>query len=44
VRSGAIAGDDGLLDTLLHMASWRRHGDEIEFPGAAKLRYHLMTN
>jgi len=39
-----IAGDDDLLDTLLHMTSWRRRGDVIEFSGAATLRYHLMTN
>jgi len=39
-----LAGDDDLLDMLLHMTSWRRHGDMIEFSGAAKLRYHLMTN
>lgn len=39
-----IAGDDDLLDMLLHMTSWRRRGDVIEFSGAATLRYHLMTN
>jgi hypothetical protein len=39
-----IAGDDDLLDTIMHMTKWRRSGDVIEFSGAATLRYHLMTN
>jgi META domain len=39
-----IAGDDDLLDTLLHMTNWKRRGDVVEFSGAATLRYHLMTN
>jgi heat shock protein HslJ len=39
-----IAGDDDLLDTLVHMTNWRRRGDSIEFSGPATLRFHLMTN
>jgi META domain-containing protein len=39
-----IAGDDDLLDTIMHMTKWRRSGDAVEFSGAATLRYHLMTN
>ena len=39
-----IAGDDDLLDALLHVSSWRRRGDVIGFSGTAKLRYHFMTN
>ena len=39
-----VAGDDDLLDVLVHMTSWRRRGDAIEFSGATTLRYRLMTN
>jgi META domain len=39
-----IAGDDDLLDMLLHMTNWRRRGDIVEFSGAASLRFRLMTN
>jgi len=39
-----IAGDDDLLDMLVHMTNWRRHGDTVEFSGPATLRFHLMTN
>jgi hypothetical protein len=39
-----IAGDDDLLDMLVHMTNWRRRGDTVEFSGPAKLRFHLMTN
>jgi heat shock protein HslJ len=39
-----IAGDDDLLDMLVHMTNWRRRGDVIELSGAATLRFHLMTN
>jgi len=39
-----IAGDDDLLDTIMHMTNWRRRGDSVEFSGATTLRYHLMTN
>ena len=39
-----IAGDDDLLDTIMHMTKWRRTGDSVEFSGATTLRYHLMTN
>jgi META domain len=39
-----IAGDDDLLDMLVHMTNWRRRGDVIEFSGTATLRYRLMTN
>jgi heat shock protein HslJ len=39
-----IAGDDDLLDMLVHMTNWRRRGDVIELSGAAVLRFRLMTN
>jgi hypothetical protein len=39
-----LAGDDDLLDMLVHMTNWRRRGDIVEFSGAATLRFHLMTN
>jgi hypothetical protein len=39
-----IAGDDDLLDMLLHMTNWRRRGDVIELSGATTLRFRLMTN
>jgi heat shock protein HslJ len=39
-----IAGDDDLLDMLVHMTNWRRRGDVIELSGATALRFHLMTN
>jgi heat shock protein HslJ len=39
-----VAGDDDLLDMLVHMTSWRRRGDTVEFSGPATLRFHLMTN
>lgn len=39
-----IAGDDDLLDMLVHMTNWRRRGDTVEFSGTATLRYRLMTN
>ena len=39
-----VASDDDLLDMLVHMTSWRRRGDAVEFTGAATLRYRLMTN
>jgi hypothetical protein len=39
-----IAGDDDLLDMLVHMTNWRRRGDVVEFSGPATLRFHLMTN
>ena len=39
-----IAGDDDLLDALVHMTNWRRRGDVIELSGATALRFHLMTN
>ena len=39
-----IAGDDDLLDMLVHMTNWRRRGDIVEFSGPATLRFHLMTN
>jgi hypothetical protein len=42
--AAGIAGDDDLLDTIMHMTKWRRSGDMVEFSGAAMLRYHLMTN
>jgi heat shock protein HslJ len=39
-----IAGDDDLLDVLVHMTNWRRRGDVIELSGATTLRFRLMTN
>src|SRR5580700_6283518 len=39
-----VAGDDDLLDMLVHMTNWRRRGDTVEFSGPATLRFHLMTN
>jgi heat shock protein HslJ len=39
-----VAGDDDLLDVLVHMTNWRRRGDTVEFSGPATLRFHLMTN
>jgi hypothetical protein len=33
-----------LLAALAQVTSWRRHGDVIEFIGATKLRFRLMTN
>src|SRR5580658_2517090 len=39
-----IAGDDDLLDMIVHMTKWRRRGDIVEFSGPATLRFHLMTN
>jgi heat shock protein HslJ len=39
-----IAGDDDLLDMLVHMTNWRRRGDTVEFSGPTTLRFHLMTN
>jgi heat shock protein HslJ len=39
-----IAGDDELLDMIVHMTKWRRSGDIVEFSGSATLRFHLMTN
>ena len=42
--SDRIAGDDDLLDMLVHMTNWRRRGDVIELSGATALRFHLLTN
>jgi heat shock protein HslJ len=39
-----IAGDDDLVDVLVHMTNWRRRGDVIELSGATTLRFRLMTN
>ena len=39
-----IAGDDDLLDMLVHMTNWRRRGDVIELSGATALRFRLLTN
>jgi hypothetical protein len=40
-----IAGDDDLLDMLVHLTKWRRRGDLVEFSGApGTIRFHLMTN
>jgi hypothetical protein len=39
-----IAGDDDLLDMLVHMTNWRRRGDTVELSGPATLRFRLMTN
>ena len=42
--SDRIAGDDDLLDMIVHMTNWRRRGDTVEFSGPATLRFRLMTN
>jgi heat shock protein HslJ len=39
-----IAGDDDLLDMLVHMTNWRRRGDTVELSGPVTLRFHVMTN
>jgi heat shock protein HslJ len=39
-----VAGDDDLLDMLVHMTNWRRRGDLIELSGGTTLRFRLMTN
>lgn len=39
-----IAGDDDLLDMIVHMTKWRRSGDSVELSGPATLRFHLPTN
>ncbi len=40
-----IAGDDDLLDMMLHLTKWRRSGDLVEFSGApGTMRFRLMTN
>jgi heat shock protein HslJ len=39
-----IAGDDDLLDMIVHMTKWRRSGDTVEFSGPSTLRFRLMTN
>ena len=36
--------DDSLLAGLALVTGWRRQGDVIEFLGATKLRFRLMTN
>ena|ERR1700733_2016373 len=36
--------DDSLLAALAQVTSWRRHGDVVEFIGATKLRFRLLTN
>jgi hypothetical protein len=40
-----IASDDDLLDMMLHLTSWQRKGDLIEFFGApGTMRFRMMTN
>jgi heat shock protein HslJ len=39
-----VAGDDDLLDMLVHMTNWRRRGDTVELSGPTTLRFRLMTN
>ena len=36
--------DESLLAALAQVTNWRRHGEVIEFLGATKLRFRLMTN
>ena len=36
--------DDGLLAALTQVTNWRRQGEVVEFQGATKLRFRLMTN
>jgi hypothetical protein len=39
-----VAGDDDILDMIVHVTNWRRHGEVVEFSGPATLRFRLMTN
>jgi hypothetical protein len=40
-----VASDDDLLDMMLHLTSWRREGDLVEFSGApGTMRFRMMTN
>ncbi len=40
-----IASDDDLLDMMLHLSTWWRSGDLVEFSGAPGImRFRLMTN
>jgi len=36
--------DDSLLAALTQVTNWRRQGEVVEFQGATKLRFRLMTN
>jgi hypothetical protein len=36
--------DDSLLAALAQVTNWRRQGEVVEFQGATKLRFRLMTN
>ena len=38
------ARDDILLAALAQVTNWRRQGEVVEFQGATKLRFRLMTN
>jgi hypothetical protein len=38
------ARDDSLLAALTQVTNWRRQGEVVEFQGATKLRFRLMTN
>jgi len=38
------SSDEALLAALAGATSWHRRGDVVEFDGAAKLRFRLMTN
>jgi heat shock protein HslJ len=39
-----VQRDEELLVALSQVTSWRRNGDIIEFIGATRLRFRLMTN
>jgi hypothetical protein len=39
-----VAGDDDLLDRIVHMTKWQWKGDVIELSGDVTMRFHQMTN
>jgi hypothetical protein len=39
-----IAGDDDLLDMIVHMTNWRWKGDVIVLSGNVTMRFRQMTN
>jgi hypothetical protein len=39
-----VAGDDDLLDMIVHMTKWRWKGEMIELSGDVTMRFHQMTN
>jgi hypothetical protein len=39
-----VAGDDDLLDMIVHMTTWRWKDDMIELSGDVTMRFRQMTN